>query len=129
MNKKILISASVLGMLAVILGAFAAHGLENKVSAEAIDTFETGVRYQMYHALLLLFVAQTPYLKTNVKKVILYLVIIGVILFSGSIYGLATNVLTSFDFKSIAFVTPIGGLLLILSWIVMLISFVKNKEE
>lgn len=129
MNKKILISASILGMLAVILGAFAAHGLENKVTADAIETFQTGVRYQMYHALLLLFVAQTSYLKIKVKKGILYLVIAGVLLFSGSIYGLATNVLTSFDFKSIAFITPIGGLLLILSWIAMLISFVKNKEE
>ena len=129
MNKKILISASILGMLAVVLGAFAAHGLENKVTEDAIETFQTGVRYQMYHALVLLFVAQTSYLRINVKKGILYLVITGVLLFSGSIYGLATNALTSFDFKSIAFITPIGGLLLILSWIVMLISFVKNKEE
>ena len=129
MNKKILITASVLGMLAVLLGAFAAHGLENKVSTDAIDTFQTGVRYQMYHALLLLFVAHTSYLKTNIKKGILYLIIIGVLLFSGSIYGLATNTITSFDFKSIAFITPIGGFLLILSWTVMLISFVKNKEE
>lgn len=129
MNKKILISASILGMLAVILGAFAAHGLENKVTEDAIETFQTGVRYQMYHALVLLFVAQTSYLRMNVKKGILYLVIAGVLLFSGSIYGLATNALTSFDFKSIAFITPIGGLLLILSWIVMLIGFVKNKEE
>ena len=129
MNKKILISASILGMLAVILGAFAAHGLENKVTEDAIETFQTGVMYQMYHALVLLFVAQTSYLRMNVKKGILYLVIAGVLLFSGSIYGLATNALTSFDFKSIAFITPIGGLLLILSWIVMLIGFVKNKEE
>jgi uncharacterized membrane protein YgdD (TMEM256/DUF423 family) len=129
MNKKILISASILGMLAVVLGAFAAHGLENKVTEDAIETFQTGVRYQMYHALVLLFVAQTSYLRMNVKKGILYLVITGVLLFSGSIYGLATNALTSFDFKSIAFITPIGGLLLILSWIVMLIGFVKNKEE
>jgi len=129
MNKKILISASILGMLAVVLGAFAAHGLENKVTEDAIETFQTGVRYQMYHALVLLFVAQTSYLRINVKKGILYLVIAGVLLFSGSIYGLATNALTSFDFKSIAFITPIGGLLLILSWIVMLIGFVKNKEE
>ena len=65
MNKKILISASILGMLAVILGAFAAHGLENKVTEDAIETFQTGVRYQMYHALLLLFVAQTSYLRMN----------------------------------------------------------------
>ncbi len=129
MNKKILITASILGVLAVILGAFAAHGLENKVSAEAIETFQTGVRYQMYHALLLLFVAHSSYLNVSVKRRILYLVIIGVLLFSGSIYGLSTNTLTSFDFTSIAFITPIGGLLLILSWIVMLIGFIKIKAE
>ena len=128
MNKKILIAASILGMLAVLLGAFAAHGLENKISIEAIETFQTGVRYQMYHALLLLFVAQTGYLKTSVKRGILYLVIIGVLLFSASIYGLATNTLTTFNFKTIAFITPIGGFLLILSWIVMLVSFVNIKE-
>ncbi|WP_347923852.1 DUF423 domain-containing protein [Pontimicrobium sp. SW4] len=128
MNKKLLITGSVFGVIAIILGAFASHGLEKVVDKDAIETFQVGVRYQMYHALLLLFVAHTAYLKTNLKKGILYLVIIGVILFSGSIYGLATNTLTSFDFKSIAFITPIGGFLLILSWIVMLISFIKIKE-
>jgi uncharacterized membrane protein YgdD (TMEM256/DUF423 family) len=128
MNKKILITASVIGMLAVVLGAFAAHGLENKVPTDAIDSFQTGVRYQMYHALLLLFIANTTYLNFTVKKRILYLVILGILLFSGSIYGLSTNALTSFDFKSIAFITPIGGLLLILSWIIMLVSFIKISE-
>ena len=129
MNKKILIAASVLGALAVILGAFAAHGLENKVSLESIDTFQTGVRYQMYHALLLLFVANTSYLNLVVKKRMLFLVIFGVLFFSGSIYGLATNSLTSFNFKSIAFITPVGGLLLILSWIIMLVGFIKINDE
>ena len=128
MNKKILITASVLGMLAVILGAFAAHGLENKVPIDAISSFQTGVRYQMYHALLLLFIANNSYLNLTVKKKILFLVVLGVILFSGSIYGLSTNTLTSFDYKSIAFITPIGGLLLILSWIIMLVSFIKFSE-
>ena len=71
----------------------------------------------------------SSYLNVSVKRRILYLVIIGVLLFSGSIYGLSTNTLTSFDFTSIAFITPIGGLLLILSWIVMLIGFIKIKAE
>ena len=75
MNKKVLIIASVLGVLAVILGAFAAHGLENKVTTDDIDTFQTGVRYQMYHALLLLFVANTQYINIVAKKRILYLCI------------------------------------------------------
>ena len=62
MNKNILILAAVLGMLGIILGAFAAHGLEKLLDKDAIETFQTGVRYQMYHALVLLFVGSTQFL-------------------------------------------------------------------
>jgi uncharacterized membrane protein YgdD (TMEM256/DUF423 family) len=129
MNKKILITGSLLGLLAVILGAFAAHGLENSISKDAIETFQTGVRYQMYHAIVLLFIGSTTLLAVKTKKWIYYLMLLGVVLFSGSIYGLSTNELSSFDFKTIGFITPIGGLLLIISWIIMLIGFVKIKSE
>ncbi|VAV83475.1 FIG00018398: hypothetical regulator [hydrothermal vent metagenome] len=129
MNKKILIAGSVLGFLAVVLGAFAAHGLENSITKDAIETFQTGVRYQMYHAIVLLFVGGTTLLNAKTKKWMYYFVVLGVLLFSGSIYGLATNELTSFDFKTIGFVTPIGGLLLIISWVLMLIDFIKLKVE
>ncbi|RYH75959.1 DUF423 domain-containing protein [Flavobacteriaceae bacterium 144Ye] len=129
MNKSILITASILGILSIVLGAFAAHGLKSIISAEMIDTFETGVKYQMYHAILLLFVGSTTLVTQKAKKTIFYLVLVGVLFFSGSIYGLATNVLSSFDFKSIGFITPIGGLLLILSWVVLLINFLKLKKD
>lgn len=129
MNKSILITASILGILSIVLGAFAAHGLMSLISAEMIDTFETGVKYQMYHAILLLFVGSTTLVTQKAKKTIFYLVLVGVLFFSGSIYGLATNVLSSFDFKSIGFITPIGGLLLILSWVVLLINFLKLKKD
>lgn len=125
MNKVILISASILGATCVIIGAFGAHGLKELISEEALGTFETGVRYQMYHALFLLFIGSTNTIQKRSKKIIFVLVLFGTLLFSGSIYGLATNVITNFDFKSIGFVTPIGGFLLILSWIVMLINFLK----
>ena len=128
MDKKLLITATILGVLSVILGAFAAHGLKELISEEAMKTFETGVKYQMYHAIMLLFVGSTSYLKATQKKVILYLVIIGVIFFSGSIYGLATNAITAFNFKAIALITPIGGLFLIASWLVMSVSFLKLKK-
>ncbi|NOY48808.1 MAG: DUF423 domain-containing protein [Chlorobi bacterium] len=128
MNKKILIVGSVLGFLAVVLGAFAAHGLENSITKDAIETFQTGVRYQMYHAIVLLFVGGTTFLSAKTKKWMYYFVVLGVLLFSGSIYGLATNELTSFDFKTIGFVTPIGGLFLIISWVLMLIDFIKFKS-
>jgi uncharacterized membrane protein YgdD (TMEM256/DUF423 family) len=127
MNKRILITASILGLLAVVLGAFAAHGLENKLDMGSIESFKTGVRYQMYHAILLLFVANTSYLSTKSKNLICWLVLLGLILFSGSIYGLSTQGISGINFKSIGFITPIGGLLLLVSWLVMLINFVKIK--
>lgn len=129
MNKKLLITGSVLGLISIVLGAFASHGLEKVVSPDAIETFQVGVRYQMYHALLLLFVGNSPLIRINIKKLMLLFVIIGVLLFSGSIYGLATNDLTGFNFKNIGFITPIGGFFLILSWLIMLIDFLKLKDE
>ncbi|SFZ89600.1 Uncharacterized membrane protein YgdD, TMEM256/DUF423 family [Flaviramulus basaltis] len=129
MNKKILITAALLGIISIVLGAFGAHGLKQLITAEAIQTFETGVRYQMYHAVFLLFVGSTALINEKTKKMVYYLTLIGVIFFSGSIYGLATNSLTSFNFKIIGFITPIGGLLLILAWVFILIDFLKMKEN
>jgi len=128
MNKKIVITAGVFGLLSVVLGAFGAHGLKSIISIESLQSFETGVRYQMYHALLLLIVGSNSNLTAKIKNTIFYLILIGIVLFSGSIYGLATNELTSFDFKSMAFITPVGGLLLILSWLVLLLGFIKTKN-
>ena len=119
MNKTILLTGIALGVLAVVLGAFGAHVLENLVDSARIDTFETGVKYQMYHALFLMILANLKDLPAQRKRLIFQLVAIGVILFSFSIYLLATNGLTTFDFKVIGFVTPIGGLMLILGWIVL----------
>ncbi|TRX00583.1 DUF423 domain-containing protein [Flavobacterium gawalongense] len=127
MDKKIISTGAVFGMIAIILGAFGAHALKKVLSIEQLSTFETGVRYQMYHALFLLFIGTVNSLSQKTKKTIYYLVLWGVFLFSGSIYLLATNDLTSFDFKAIGFVTPIGGLLLILAWGVSLFNLLKKK--
>lgn len=128
MNRKILLAAAILGVTSIIFGAFGAHGLKTLISAEAVQTFETGVRYQMYHALLLLFVGSTNYISDKSKTKIFYFVLVGLLFFSGSIYGLATNVLTSFDFKTIGIITPIGGLLLIIAWVFMFIDFLGKRE-
>lgn len=124
-----MITGCVLGLLAVILGAFAAHGLKESITKDAIDTFQTGVRYQMYHAIVLLFVGSSTMLSIKTKKRVCYAIVLGVLLFSGSIYGLAINELTSINFKTIGFVTPIGGLFLIISWLLMLVGFLKFKTE
>ncbi|UPS92277.1 MULTISPECIES: DUF423 domain-containing protein [unclassified Bizionia] len=129
MNSKILSLGAFLGLVAVILGAFGAHGLKGLILPEQIATFETGVRYQMYHALFLLFLGVSSAVNAKTKQIIFYLVLIGVLLFSGSIYGLATNSLTAFNFKTIGFITPIGGLLLIISWLLLLIKFLKNRTD
>ena len=129
MNKKLLVLGAILGGLAVVLGAFGAHGLKDLISTESIDVYETGVRYQMYHAFFLLFVGLAHFLDTTTKNLLFYLILFGVLLFSGSIYGLATNSLSSFDFKTIGFITPIGGLLLIVAWLLLLIKFLKNQVD
>jgi len=81
----------------------------------------------MYHALFLLFVGTTNIISPKTKRIIYYLILVGIVIFSGSIYGLATNMLTTFDFKTIGFVTPIGGLLLIVSWAFLFVDFLKMK--
>jgi uncharacterized membrane protein YgdD (TMEM256/DUF423 family) len=128
MDKKIFSTAALLGMIAIILGAFGAHKLKEVLTLEQLATFETGVKYQMYHALFLLFVGLNASLSQKAKRIIYFLTLFGVICFSGSIYLLATNSVTLFDFKVIGIVTPIGGLLLILAWSVLLLNVLKNKS-
>lgn len=127
MNKTIFITASILGALSILIGAFAAHGLKELISIESQSTFETGVRYQMYHAILLLFIGHTNCITPRFKKIIFFLIVFGILCFSGSIYGLATNDLTIFNFKTIGFITPLGGFLFITAWILLIVNFVKNK--
>lgn len=129
MNYKIITTAALFGMTAIILGAFGAHALKQILTPDQLATFETGVKYQMYHALFLLFIGLNAQIADKFKKTILILTIFGVIFFSGSIYLLATDSLNSFNFKVIGFVTPIGGILLIGSWGILLWNFLKKKDN
>lgn len=128
MDKKILFTASLLGMIAIILGAFGAHSLKQVLTGEQLSTFETGVKYQMYHALFLLFLGINKSVTDKIKKIIFRLISFGVLLFSGSVYLLATMSVTTINFKPIGILTPIGGLLLILGWGVFAAQFLKNKS-
>ena len=128
MDKKIFSAAGFFGMTAIILGAFGAHALKKVLTVEQLVTFETGVKYQMYHALFLLFLGLNNHLSFKTKKTILVLTILGIIFFSGSIYLLATDSLNDFNFKIIGFITPIGGLLLIMAWAILTIHFLKKKS-
>jgi uncharacterized membrane protein YgdD (TMEM256/DUF423 family) len=128
MKRKITATAVVIGMTAIILGAFGAHALKKHLTVEELVTFETGVKYQMYHALFLLFLGITTLVTEKSKKTIFQLVIFGVIFFSGSIYLLATKTITGIDFKPLGILTPIGGALLILGWAVLLWHVLKDKR-
>lgn len=128
MKRKIVLTGAFIGMIAIIFGAFGAHLLKKYLSIEELNTFEVGVRYQMYHALFLLFLSTRKEIAEKTVKTIYNLVVAGVILFSGSIYLLATKSLTDFDFKIIVFATPLGGFLLILGWLVLFLAILRKKS-
>ena len=128
MNRKIFLWACVTGGLGVVFGAFAAHGLKPMISNEAFQSLNTGIRYQMYHTFLLFLIAIISEIKPHQKSILFKVILTGVVLFSGSIFLLATNKLTSFNFKVIGFITPIGGLFLIASWILLFTYFFRIKK-
>lgn len=129
MDRKIIAIAAFMGATAIILGAFGAHGLKQVLTEDQMLTFETGVRYQMYHALLLLFVGTTTLLSAKAKKAIVGLVVVGVLFFSGSIYLLATASESGISTKIIGPITPVGGLLLIIAWMVLFAKILRKKAE
>lgn len=128
MERKITSVAALMGITAIILGAFGAHALKKQLSVEQLESFETGVKYQMYHALFLLFLGMNTFLNEKVKKTVFQLVIFGVFFFSGSIYLLTTKAITGVDFKFIGIVTPIGGVLLIMAWSVLFWNVWRAKR-
>lgn len=127
MDKKILLVAVFLGVTAIILGAFGAHALKKVLSEAQLQSFEVGVRYQMYHALFLLFIGVFTFLSKKDRLVIFWLTISGVLFFSGSIYLLATNGITNLKTKFLGPITPIGGLLLISAWSYLFYSILSKK--
>ncbi len=128
MDKKILLTAAFLGLTAIILGAFGAHALKKTLSIEQLQSFEIGVRYQMYHALFLMFIGVFAFLNDKERLVIFWLTILGVLFFSGSIYLLATNGITNLKTKVLGPITPIGGVLLISAWGYLFYSVLSKKQ-
>lgn len=107
-----LIVAAANGFLAVLAGAFAAHGLAQHLSAQALSTFETGARYQMYHALAIGIAALAA--QTGATRIACGLFLAGIVLFSGSLYFLALT-----GIRAAGFVTPVGGAAFLAGWIVL----------
>jgi uncharacterized membrane protein YgdD (TMEM256/DUF423 family) len=122
MDRFFFVTACLFGFLGVALGAFAAHGLKTQLDADLLVTFETGVRYQMYHAFALIAVAMA-YAKWPTKGLIIsgWMFIVGIILFSGSLYVLSLS-----GIRSLGMITPFGGLAFLAGWLCMAWSVFKK---
>lgn len=128
MKKKIFITASVLGALAVIAGAFAAHGLQGRLSAKEMEVWHTAVQYQFYHVFALLALSILDRYNTGLVRNCYYLFTLGIVFFSGSLYLLACRELLGWEWLNvIGPVTPLGGVLFIGGWITMAVAAIKIK--
>ncbi|NJN25651.1 MAG: DUF423 domain-containing protein [Cyclobacteriaceae bacterium] len=123
MQKLILISGTIFGALGVALGAFGAHALKKTLEASGrLDTFETAVKYQFYHALTLLLLGLLMFhLKHHYFQYAGLSFIFGIVVFSGSLYVLCLSGITKFGM-----ITPIGGLLLIAGWVLLMLGLIKS---
>ena len=128
MHKGFLQTAALLGALAVALGAFGAHGLKKIVPPETVGTFETGVRYQFYHVFALIAIAML-YDKLNADwlRYAGIFFILGIVLFSGSLYVLtALKATNTVGLSGIGAITPFGGLFFIAGWIALFVAILKK---
>ena len=128
MHKKFVATCALLGAIAVAFGAFRAHGLKEIVSSETVQTFQTGVQYQMYHALALLLTSLL-YEKCHPKfaRIAGGLFIIGIILFSGSLYVLtAGRAAETVSLDKVGIITPFGGVAFIAGWLFLFLSAIKK---
>lgn len=128
MNYKIAAIGAILIVIGVILGAFGAHALKEMISPEKLSSFEVGVRYEIYHGLAL-FLIGLNYEKFAFKSSwAVRLMITGLILFSGSIYFLALSDVLHTELKFLGPVTPIGGTLMIIAWIIIVFRLFSHRQ-
>lgn len=127
-HKNVVITASILAAIAIILGAFGAHGLKERIPEASLAIFETGVTYQMYHALALLAIGLSNVLSPKTTQWVFRFFIFGVLFFSGSLYVLALKSILSFSVSYLGPITPIGGLLFILGWVRLAFGVFKNSD-
>ena len=127
MHKTFLILGSLLGGLAVALGAFGAHGLKKIVSSETVATYQTGVQYQVYHALALILVGiLSDRIFNGFINYAAIFFIAGIILFSGSLYGIVGLHAAQKQVPTlVGILTPIGGLCFIIGWVLLVMGIIK----
>ncbi len=123
--KKNLSITAILGIVTIILGAFGTHMLKERLNLDSLQSFETAVRYQMYHVIVLLFVNTYADFSMKAKNFISLFFFIGILLFSGSIYLIT---IAEIPPKLIWFITPLGGISFIVGWTLMFRSFIKKNK-
>jgi len=123
MNEIALLFAAFFGATAIILGAFGAHLLKKKLSIEQLKSFETGVKYQIYHAIVLLVLGFQLKEDAAINKYIFLAFIIGTVLFSFSIYGLVLSSARNKKMRFLGPITPFGGLFLVIGWGLLMYTF------
>ncbi len=116
-DRNIVATGAFIAAATIAIGAFGAHGLKQMIDTSSLQTFEVGVRYQMYHALAILLLGFAPLISEKIKKVVFWCFLIGILFFSGSIYLLSLNSVLPFNASKIGFITPIGGLFFIIGWL------------
>ena len=127
MNNKLISIAALLAFLAVALAAFGAHTLNELLTTEKLNNFETGVRYQFYHSLALLIIGLNAN-KLNATALIGKFMLIGIVFFSFSIYLLSLQELIGINLSLLGPITPIGGLLLMISWLILIFKNYKKTQ-
>lgn len=128
MEKKLLIAGCGFAVIAVILGALGAHALEKVLEPQQLKSFETGVRYQLFHAIALIAFSQVEILSDSSKNILFYLFVIGMVLFSFSIYGLSVSKWLQINLKFLGPITPLGGLSLIIGWFFVMWKIVTDNS-
>ncbi|QLH29453.1 MAG: DUF423 domain-containing protein [Candidatus Parvibacillus calidus] len=128
--KKILVITSALGGLTVILGAFGAHGIKPLISEANIEVYKTAVSYQFFHVLAIIGCGILYQLSGNkLFKIGSYAFLLGILLFSGSLYLLSTREATGLNSLAILGpITPLGGLSFITGWVMMMMGIIKEKN-
>ena len=126
--KLFLIIGTILAGLAVALGAFGAHGLQKLVDEKTVEVYKTGVQYQMYHALALLAIGiLANRMESSLMNYAGFLFIAGIVFFSGSLYLISSfKAMNKAVPTAIGIMTPIGGMLFILGWILLLFALLKK---
>ncbi|MFD2554882.1 DUF423 domain-containing protein [Sphingobacterium tabacisoli] len=123
MQTVTLVLGAGFGILAIMLGAFGAHAFKKIISADKLTSFEVGVRYQMYSALTLLLIGFSCDFTLYSQRLAVYGIAIGTILFSFSIYLLSFSEYWKANLRFLGPITPLGGLLMIIGWASLLVSF------